>query len=86
MFIYYLICSTILGKEIKCDGLHGGRRISKSGPAEEIIERGRAREGAPPLVRGDRGLPRENFEFLALLCAFLMFLCVWDQISVTIFC
>ena len=25
-----------------------------------------------PLVRGVRGLPQENFEFLALLCAFLM--------------
>ena len=32
-----------------------------------------AREGDPPLVRGVRGLLRENFEFLALLCAFLMF-------------
>ena len=31
-----------------------------------------AREGTPPLVRGLGGLPRENFEFLALLCAFLM--------------
>ena len=42
--------------------------------------------GTPPRVNGVRGLPRENFEFLALLCAFLMrFLCVWDQISVTIF-
>ena len=29
----------------------------------------RAREGEPPLVRGS---PRENFEFLALLSAFLM--------------
>ena len=50
-------------------------RVLKSGPAEEIIEcrrheRGRAREGDPPLSLG--GLPRENFEFLALLCAFLM--------------
>ena len=25
-----------------------------------------------PLVRGVMGLPQENFEFLALLCAFLM--------------
>ena len=48
-----------------------------------------AREGGeherevPPLVRGGGGVSRrENFEFLALLCAFL---CVWDQISVTIF-
>ena len=48
-------------------------------------ERGRAREGKSPLSLG--GLPQENFEFLVLLCAFLMcFLCVWDQISVTIFC
>ena len=52
----------------------GRRRVLKSGPAEEIIEcrrheRGRAREGDPsPLSLG--GLPRENFEFLALLCAF----------------
>ena len=30
-----------------------------------------AREDDPPLVRRVRGLPRENFEFLALLCAFL---------------
>ena len=59
----------------------GRRRILKSGPAEEIIEcgrherggGGREREGAPPLVRGSGGLPCENFEFLALLCAFLMF-------------
>ena len=30
--------------------------------------------GTPPLVRGGvlGGLPRENFEYLALLCAFLM--------------
>ena len=30
---------------------------------------------------GVGGIPRENFEYLALLCA----LCVWDQISVTYF-
>ena len=37
----------------------------KTGQAEEIKEcRGHE--------RGGRGLPRENFEFLALLCAFLM--------------
>ena len=29
-----------------------------------------AREGDKTLVRGVDGLPRENFEFLALLCAF----------------
>ena len=57
--------------------LQGRRRVFKSGPAEEIIEcrrheRGRAREGGSPIVRGVRGLPREHFEFLALLCAFLM--------------
>ena len=53
----------------------GRRRVFKSGPAEEIIEcrrheRGRAQEGGPnpPLSLG--GLPRENFELLALLCAF----------------
>ena len=33
---------------------------------------GRAREGTSPLVMGLGGLPRENFEFLALLCTFLM--------------
>ena len=31
-----------------------------------------AREGDKTLVRGEGGLPRENFEFLALPCAFLM--------------
>ena len=61
----------------RADLLQGRRRVLKSGPAEEIIEcrwheRGRAREGTPPLVRGLGGLSRENFEFLALLCAFLM--------------
>ena len=30
---------------------------------------GEHERGTPPLVRG---LPRENFDFLALLCAFLM--------------
>ena len=50
----------------------GRRREFKSGPAEEIFEcrrhkRGRAERGLP-LSLG--GLPRENFEFLALLCAF----------------
>ena len=54
----------------------GRRRVFKSGPAEEIIEfrrheRGRAREVTPSLG-GLGGLPREKFEFLALLCAFLM--------------
>ena len=45
------------------------------------------RGGVPLSLGGIGGLPRENFEFLVLLCAFLMcFLCVWDQISVTIFC
>ena len=33
---------------------------------------GEHERGTPPLVRGLGGLPRENFEFLALLCAFLM--------------
>ena len=50
---------------------------------------GRAREGdTSSLVRGELGrLPRENFGFLALLCAFFNgFLCVWDQISVTVVC
>ena len=55
----------------------GRRRVFKSGPAEEIIECRRTRGGEHervtlPLVRGVRGSPQENFEFLALLCAFLM--------------
>ena len=57
----------------------GRRRVFKSGPAEEIIEcrrhergGGEHERGSPPLVRGIGGLPRENFVFLALLCAFLM--------------
>ena len=37
--------------------------------AREGVEHER---GTPPLVRGVKGLLRENFEFLALLCAFLM--------------
>ena len=56
----------------------GRRRVFKSGPAGEIIEcrrhvrggGGELERGAPPLFRGVRGLPREKFEFLALLCAF----------------
>ena len=48
---------------------------------------GESTRGLPLSSGGLGGLPRENFEFLALLCAFLMgFVCVWDQISVTIFC
>ena len=43
--------------------MQGRRRVLKSGPAEEIIE---CRRG------GLGGLPRKKFEFLALLCAFLM--------------
>ena len=36
-------------------------------------EGGQQEMGTPPLVGGGLGgLPRENFEFLALLCAFLM--------------
>ena len=34
--------------------------------------RGGEHERGPTLARGVRGLPRENFDFLALLCAFLM--------------
>ena len=54
--------------------LQGRRRVFKSGPAEEIIEcRGESsRWGLPLALMGLGGLPRENFEFLALLCAFLM--------------
>ena len=52
--------------------IQGRRRVFKSGPAEEIIECRRHERGTPPLVRGLGGLTRENFEFLTLLCAFLM--------------
>ena len=58
--------------------IKGRRRVFKSGPAEEIIEcrrheRGESTRGGLPLwLGGLGGLPRENFEFLALLCAFLM--------------
>ena len=71
----------------------GRRRVFKSGPAMEIIEyrrhgRGESTRGGLPLsLVGLGGLSREKIEFLALLCGFLTgFLCVWDQISVTIFC
>ena len=57
----------------------GRRRIFKSGPAEEIIECRwherpgvRTRGGLPLSLGGLGGLPGENFEYLALLCAFLM--------------
>ena len=56
----------------------GRRRVFKSGPAEEIIEcrrherRQNTRGGWPLLLGGLRGLPRENFEFLALLCVYLI--------------
>ena len=71
----------------------GRRRVLKSGPAEEIIEwrrhqRGESTRGGPPppLVRGVRGSPlRKNRFFSASMCVFNGFLCVWDQISVTIF-
>ena len=58
------------------DAFQGRRRIFKSGPAEEIIEcrrheRGESTRGGLPLWLG--GLHRENFDFLAILCAFLMF-------------
>ena len=58
--------------------IQGRRRVLKSGPAEEIIEcrrheRGRARErDSPSRYGGLGGFPREKFEFLAFLCAFLM--------------
>ena len=54
-------------------GIQGRRRVFKSGPAEENIECRWHERGTPPLVRGLGGLPQEIFEFLALLCAFLMF-------------
>ena len=38
-----------------------------------MAREGREHEmGTSPLLRGVGGLPRGNFEFLALLCAFLM--------------
>ena len=50
-------------------------------------EEGEHERGHPLSLVGLGGLPRENFEFLAFLCAFFNgFLCVLDQISVTIFC
>ena len=50
--------------------VQGRRRIFKSGPAKEIIECRRHERGES--TRGLGGLPRENFEYLAHLCAFLM--------------
>ena len=56
----------------------GHRRVFKSGPAEEIIEcrrherRESTRGGLSFSSGGLGGLPREQFEFLALLCAFFM--------------
>ena len=44
----------------------------KSSSTDGTRERGEHEMGTPPLIRGVRGLPREKFEFLALLCAFLM--------------
>ena len=35
-------------------------------------EGGEHERGTPSLFKGDRGLPRENYAFLALLCAYLM--------------
>ena len=58
--------------------MQGRRRVFKSGPAEEIIEcrrhnKGESTRGGLPLsLGGIGGLHLENFEFLALLCAFLM--------------
>ena len=62
------------GLDVFCGGLVVVAAYFKSDPAEEIIEcrrhdKGRARGGLP-LSLGV--LPRENFDFLALLCAFLM--------------
>ena len=37
-----------------------------------LRERGEHERGIPPSRQGVRGYPQENFEFLALLCAFLM--------------
>ena len=49
----------------------GRRRVFKSGPAGEIIEC-RWHERGTLSLWGLGGLPRENCEFSALLCAFLM--------------
>ena len=56
-------CPGESGQSLRYLHTQGRRRVLKSGPAEEIIECRRGELG---------GLPRENFEFLALLCAFLM--------------
>ena len=50
----------------------GRRRVFKSGPAEETIECRRHERGIPLSLGGLGCLPRENFESLARLCAFLM--------------
>ena len=56
--------------------MQGRRRVFESGPAEEIIEcwrheSGGVHERGLPLSLGELGgLPRENLEILALLCAF----------------
>ena len=73
----------------------GRRRVFKSGPAEEPIERrrhergestreGRAREGDSR--QGGKGVsPEKLLNFQRFYVRFNGFLCVWDQISVTIF-
>ena len=63
--------------------LQGRCHVFKSGPVEETIEcqrheRGESTRGGLHLsFRGLGGLSREHFEFLALLCAFLMGLYVF---------
>ena len=54
----------------------GRRRIFKSGSAEKTSSAdgtrgGEHERGIPLSLGGLGGLPRENFEYLALLCAFL---------------
>ena len=57
--------------------LQGRRRVFKSGPAEEISSAdgtrgGEHERGTPVRLGGLGGHPREKFDLLALLCAFLM--------------
>ena len=55
------------------DSKQGRRRVLKSGPAEEIIECRRHERGKSTRGGEHPPPPRENFEFIALLCAFYGF-------------
>ena len=51
-----------------------------------MAREGKSTRGDSPLVRGVRGLPRKFRIFSTSMCVYNGFLCVLDQISVTIFC